>query len=81
MFRKRLPFEPMHHKPTHQPHQQYIEEYVVQEIQPVLTHYVTNKVYRHVHSFPHHQSAIIRGERKPSPQHFQRMNRMQRPPR
>ncbi|WP_054703516.1 CotD family spore coat protein [Bacillus sp. JCM 19041] len=81
MFRKHPLFEPTHHKPTHRPYQEHIEEYVVQEIQPVLTHYVTNKVYRHVHSFPHNQSAIIREKREPFPQHLQRMNRMQRPPR
>ncbi len=49
----------MFHRPKHlqRPH---VEEYVVREIQPVVTHYVTNKVYRHVHQYPHTESFVNR---------------------
>ncbi|WZY00429.1 CotD family spore coat protein [Bacillus sp. FSL W7-1360] len=36
----------------HMPQSGYVEEYVIREIQPVLTTYVTDHVYRHVHTFP-----------------------------
>ncbi|WP_369682421.1 CotD family spore coat protein [Alkalihalobacillus sp. LMS6] len=60
MFRKPMP-----------PRRPHVEEYVVQEIQPVLTHYVTNKVYRHVHTYPHTESTVNRELPPPpvNPQH------------
>lgn len=52
MFRK-----PRFRPPLPQP---YVEEFVVREVHPVLTHYVTNKVYRHVHQFPHENTTVDR---------------------
>ncbi|AIC92788.1 MULTISPECIES: CotD family spore coat protein [Shouchella] len=59
----------MFHRPKHlqRPH---VEEYVVREIQPVVTHYVTNKVYRHVHQYPHTESFVNR-ELPPPPINIQ----------
>lgn len=52
----------MFRKPRFRPNgpQPYVEEFVVKEVHPVLTHYVTNKVYRHVHQFPHQNDTVIR---------------------
>ncbi|WP_062748903.1 CotD family spore coat protein [Shouchella tritolerans] len=49
-----------------------VHEYIVQEIQPVLTTYVTNRVYRHVHTFPHSASVanVVQNQQAFPPTHY-----------
>ncbi|GAF12984.1 hypothetical protein JCM19045_2201 [Bacillus sp. JCM 19045] len=72
----------MFRKPRFRPNgpQPYVEEFVVKEVHPVLTHYVTNKVYRHVHQFPHQNDTVIRETIGPPPLP-QRHPHWRRPPR
>lgn len=50
----------------------FVQEYIVQEIQPVLTTYVTNRVYRHVHTFPHSASVanVVQNQQPFPPKHY-----------